>query len=245
MDRTKVFAAYLPQFHETEENNLFWGKGFTDWEAVKKAVPQYIGHKQPVLPQNKYFYDLSDYKVIENQAKLAKKYGIDGFSIYHYWFENGKQVLQKPAELLLEHREIDITYFFSWDNSSWIRSWSNIKGNPWAPAFDQGKEKQDSPYLLKLEYGDEIEWRKHFYYLLPFFRDERYVKIEGKPVFLFFSSKNSSTLKQMERCWKQLAVENGLNGLYLIAKKSPFVDRHIFDATFIYQPLALMNKKLD
>lgn len=243
MKKTKVFAAYLPQFHEIEENNLFWGKGFTDWEGVKKATPQYKGHRQPILPQNKFFYDLSDYRIIQNQAKLAKEYGIDGFCIYHYWFKNGKQVLQKPAELILEHKEIEITYFFSWDNGSWVRSWSNISGNSWAPKFDQKKDKEESPYLLELDYGDEKEWKKHFYYLLPFFRDKRYAKIDEKPIFVFFSDKNPKILQQMEKCWKQLAVENGLNGLYLIVQKAPFIDKHIFDATFIYQPLAQWNKK--
>lgn len=243
MKKTKVFAAYLPQFHEIEENNSFWGKGFTDWEGVKKATPQYKGHMQPILPQNRYFYDLSDYRVIDRQAKQAKKYGIDGFCIYHYWFKDGKQVLHKPAELILEHKEIEVTYFFSWDNCSWVRSWSNISGNSWAPKFEQKKDKKESSYLLELDYGDEEEWRKHFYYLLPFFKDKRYARIDGKPIFVFFSGKQQEILKQIERCWKKLAVENGLNGLFLIVQKRPFIDKHIFDAAFIYQPLAQWKVK--
>lgn len=243
MKNTKVFAAYLPQFHEIEENNLFWGKGFTDWEGVKKAVPQYTGHRQPLLPQGRCYYDLSDYRVIENQAESAKRYGVDGFCIYHYWFKNGKQVLQKPAELILEHKEIDISFFFSWDNNSWIRSWSNISGNPWAPGFDNERGRNESPYLLELNYGDEKEWTKHFYYLLPFFQDARYEKIDEKPVFVFFSDRNPEVLQRMEKCWKKLAVESGFKGLYLIVQKAAFLDKHIFDATFIYQPVAQWNRK--
>ena len=131
--KPEIFAAYLPQYHETEENNMFWGKGFTDWVGVKAAKPQFDGHIQPRVPLNNNYYDLSDYKVIHAQAQLAKKYGIDGFNIYHYWFDKSHPVLFKPAQNILEHKDIDIKFFFTWDNHSWIRSWSNIRGNAWAP----------------------------------------------------------------------------------------------------------------
>ena len=95
--KTKVFAAYLPQYHETEDNNKFWGLGYTDWVGVRNAKPQFDGHKQPRVPLNENYYDLTNYESIIWQANLAKEYGIDGFNIYHYWFKDGKQELQKPA----------------------------------------------------------------------------------------------------------------------------------------------------
>lgn len=235
MKKTKVFAAYLPQYHEIEENNKFWGKGFTDWKGVKEAKAQFSGHNQPRIPLKHNYYDLSDYNIIKWQAELAKKYGITGFNIYHYWFENGHKVLEKPAESLLEHPEINIEYFFSWDNTSWIRSWSNIVGNTWAPKYDK-EEQEQSPYLLKLDYGGENEWAKHFEYLLPFFKDKRYLKMDGRPVFALMRNSNEEILKNMRTLWNKLAIENGLNGVYLITGCKVFLNKKTLDGQFLYEP---------
>lgn len=242
MKKTKVFAAYLPQFHEIEENNRFWGKGFTDWDGVKKATAHIRGQLQPRVPLKNNYYDLSDVNVLKWQAKLAKKYGIDGFNIYHYWFENGHKVLEKPAENLLSHPEINIQFFFSWDNTSWIRSWSNISGNAWAPIYD-GNSKNKSPYLLKLDYGDEREWKRHFDYLLPFFKDERYFKINGKPVFAFMKETDDTILKEIQYKWNKYAVDNGFSGMYLIAGNRAFSNKIILDSRFIYQPVAIWKNR--
>ena len=228
-------AAYLPQYHETEENNLFWGEGFTDWIGVKNAKPQFPGHNQPKRPLNGYYYDLSDWKVIQWQADLAKEYGIDGFNIYHYWFKDGKTTLQTPAELLLNHKEIEIEYFFSWDNCSWKRSWSNIPGNDWSPEADKNI-KGDKECLLEMQYGSEKDWEKHFNYLLPFFKDDRYFKINNKPVFAFMTSNDKKSLTKMGKYWKKLAIQNGFDDLLLISKKDQFINKHIFDRQFLYQP---------
>lgn len=109
--KTKIIAMYLPQYHETEDNNRWWGQGFTDWTSVKTSEPLFEGHRQPRVPQNANYYDLSEVENIKWQAKLAKKYGVYGFGIYHYWFSTEKQTLTKPAELLLEHKEIDMPFF--------------------------------------------------------------------------------------------------------------------------------------
>ena len=161
MVKTKIIAAYLPQFHETKENNEFWGEGFTDWVGVKKAKPQFRGHIQPKVPLDNKYYDLLDVNTIKWQTTLANKYGVDGFNIYHYWFKNGKKMLNKPAELILENKDINIKFFFSWDNCSWVRSWSSIQGNNWTPENNNGKKQ----CLLELDYGDEKQWEKHFNYL--------------------------------------------------------------------------------
>jgi len=104
----KVLCFYLPQFHETIENSQWWGEGYTEWTAVKNAKPYFKGHVQPKVPFNENYYDLSDpsAKTWEWQSKLARKCGIGGFVIYHYWFA-GRKMLERPVEILLEHPEID------------------------------------------------------------------------------------------------------------------------------------------
>lgn len=237
MYKTKIFAAYLPQYHETEENNKFWGKGFTDWVTVKKAEALFEGHNQPRKPLNENYYDLSNPYSIKEQVRLAKQFGVDGFNIYHYWFKNGHVVLQKPAELILENKDIEIEFFFSWDNSSWKRSWSNVQGNDWAPRFElQGEDKEKSTYLLELDYGGQEQWREHFNYLLPYFKDSRYLKIDNAPVFMFFSNIDIKKIQKMGECWKEWAKENGFNGLYLVTQKGPFFRHKVFNAEFYYQP---------
>jgi hypothetical protein len=236
MKKTKIFAAYLPQYHEIPENNEFWGDGFTDWVGVKNAKPQYEGHIQPKIPLNNNFYDLSDVNVLKWQAELAKKYNIDGFNIYHYWFKDGHKVLEKPAENLLSHPEIDINYFFSWDNTSWVRSWSNIIGNAWAPSFD-GEKKPEKKVLLELDYGDESAWKQHFDYLLPFFKDERYLKINNKPVFALMRTADDDILKKMQEYWNRLAQQNGFAGVFLITGVKRFMNHCILDSQFVYQPI--------
>ena len=236
--RTKIFAAYLPQYHETEDNNRFWGEGFTDWVGVKKATPQFEGHYQPRVPLGKKYYDLLDVDTIRSQADMAIRYGIDGFNIYHYWFKDGKQELERPAELLIENKDIQILFFFTWDNSAWRRTWGNVRGNDWAPAFDQNvKVDAQGATLVPFDYGDETQWRKHFEYLLPFFKDERYFKINDKPVFMFINSNSEvETLKKMGESWDKLARENGFSGMYLATKKKNFFSEKVFDDEFFYEP---------
>lgn len=242
MNKTKVFAAYLPQYHEIPENNLFWGEGFTDWVGVKNATPQFEGHRQPRIPLNSNYYDLSDYKNILWQANLANQYGVDGFSIYHYWFKGGKVVLDTPAKLILNHPEINISFFFNWDNNSWIRSWSNIVGNAWAPKYDGSNSNKDTEYLLKHEYGEEKDWKQHFEWLLPFFKDKRYYKIDGKPVFIMFRVDDKNTMTMMHQYWNNLATKYNLPGIYMISGVGPFRNRHCLDAQFKYQPLGIWDK---
>ena len=118
----KKFAYYLPQFHEIEENNRWWGKGFTEWVNVKKAQPLFKGHKQPIIPLNKNYYNLENPNILVWQANLAKKYGVDGFIFYNYYF-CGKKLLEKPAKILLKNNNIPMKFFFCWANHSWFRSW--------------------------------------------------------------------------------------------------------------------------
>lgn len=234
----KIVAMYLPQFHRTPENDKWWGEGFTDWVSCRKAEPLFEGHQQPKLPLNEYYYDLSKYESIKWQADIARRYGVDGWAIYHYWFKDGKKVLNKPAEIILENKEIDMPFCFAWDNTSWIRTWSKVEGMSWGAKTDTetSTENTDNGVLLELDYGREEAWEQHFNYLLPFFLDDRYIKIDGRPVFIFFTNNNKSTLIEMCRYWNQLAKAKGFSGVYLITRQTPFNRNCLFDATIKYEP---------
>ena len=134
MKDVKVVAMYLPQFHRTDENDKWWGEGFTDWVAVKEAEPVFEGHIQPRVPLNENYYNLMDREVMQWQAELAKKYNVYGFCFYHYWFKKGQKLLEKPAENLLNWKDIDMKFCFSWANVTWARTWSKITSkNEWSP----------------------------------------------------------------------------------------------------------------
>ena len=239
MKDTKIIANYLPQYHEIPENNMWWGKGYTDWNATKKATPLFKGHIQPKVPEDENYYDLSNIENIRWQAELAREYGVYGFGIYHYWFSSDLKLLQKPAELILGDKSIDINYMFIWDNASWKRTWSNVKGgNDWAPLYeDKNQTNSGNGLLAELIYGDESEWKKHFDYLLPFFLDSRYIRTEeGKPLFMFFNmDKDMDVLIKMTSYWNQLAVEAGLPGL-AFAGKTNYHKISIFDYEVDYEP---------
>lgn len=196
----KLIAFYLPQFHEIEENNQWWGKGFTEWHNVKKAKPLFKGHNQPRVPLNKNYYDLSETNSLEQQQRLLEKYNIYGLCFYHYWFKDGKKLLEKPAELLLQNANINMNFCFSWANEPWTRTWDGKSGE----------------IIMPQEYGAEKEWQAHFEYLLPFFKDKRYIKVEGKPVFLLYKSSDIPQLEKKLAFWQLLAKKNGLPGVYLI-----------------------------
>lgn len=195
---TKVIAFYLPQYHEIEENNRWWGKGFTEWTNVKSAKPQYNGHYQPKIPLNKNYYNLLNCETLQWQAELAKKYSVDGFCIYHYWFE-GKKILEKPIDLLLEHKEIDMPFCLSWANGTWSRTWTGEK-----------------EILIEQTYGGKKDWEEHFNYLLLFFQDSRYIKINGKPVLLLYKAYEIENCSEMIRYWDCRMKEYGFPGIYII-----------------------------
>ena len=218
----KILCFYLPQFHETNENSEWWGEGYTEWTAVKNAKPYYKGHRQPQVPLDENYYDLSDptARTWKWQSKLAKEYGIEGFVIYHYWFA-GRKMLEKPAEILLEHSEIPIKYSFCWDNNEWKRTW-----------YSEVPE-----VLIPQDYGDEKIWEKHFNDLMPYFKDDRYIKVDNKPLFHVFASRKVECLEQMKTCWDELARESGFDGIYLVG--GDLVDRKYqscLDAYYNFEP---------
>jgi len=201
----KIIAFYLPQFHEIPENNEWWGDGFTEWTNVKTSEPTFKGQYQPRIPLNKNYYNLTDIKTLEWQAKLAKEYGVYGFCYYHYWF-NGELLLNKPAEIMLKNKTVDIPFCFSWANHTWSRNWAN----------------KEDVILKEQTYGDEQDWRKHFFYLLDFFKDERYIKVDGKPMMILYNPLGVTEFPEMMRLWQRLARENGLPGISFIHQQNQF-----------------------
>ena len=197
----KIIPLYLPQFHTIPENDEWWGKGFTEWVNVRDAKPLFEGHNQPRVPLNNNYYDLSDIETLKWQCRIAKEYGIYGFCMYHYWF-NGHLLLEKPMEMLLAHPEIDIKYCISWANHDWTDAWKASNRQP--------------KVLIAHNFDDEKDWVDHFNYLLPFFKDPRYMTENNKPLMVIYIPNIIRKLKKMLDVWSQMARDNGFDGLTFI-----------------------------
>lgn len=227
MDRKKVIAFYLPQYHTIPENDASYGKGFTEWTNVKKASPLFKNHNQPRVPEKNNYYNLLDTEVMIGQAELAKKYGIYGFCYYHYWFKNGKKLLEKPLEAMLKDKRVDIPFMLCWANENWTRKWDG--GN--------------NEIIVEQDYGDYEDLKKHIDYLCDFFRDERYIKIDGKPVFVIYKPEIIPNIKKVIGFIRKRVKENGFSGIVIMSqypdyffacKKSDLLDYHIqFEPKFI------------
>lgn len=201
--KARVIAYYLPQFHPIPENDKFWGKGFTEWTNVAKAKPLFKGHYQPRIPADLGFYDLRLPEVREQQAQMAREVGIEGFCYWHYWFGNGKRLLQRPFNEVLQSGKPDFPFCLAWANHSWKTStWEN-----------GGKDRM----IVEQRYLGEEDYTLHFQEVLPAFRDKRYITIEGKPLFAIFDPYNFRDVSNFIKAWQRLAKENGLKGIYFIA----------------------------
>lgn len=198
----KIIAFYLPQYHSIPENDEWWGRGFTDWWNVKNAKPLYRDHFQPHIPINSFYYDLGNIETIIEQSNLAFSYGIDGFCYYHYWF-NGKLLLEKPFNSVMESDKVNLPFCLCWANENWTRRWD-------------GKERE---ILIAQDY-QLYDHKAHFNWLLRPFSDKRYITVEGKPLFLIYFPSAIKNIATIVDDWKRMAKKNGLNGLYICAVHS-------------------------
>lgn len=165
----KALAFYLPQFHRCDDNDLWWGEGFTEWSNTRNAKPRFGHHYQPREPHDDIgYYDLADANTLRHQAEIAKAHGIYGFCFYHYWF-SGRRVLEKPLDLLISHPDIDLPFCICWANENWTRTWDGL----------------DSEILLKQEYSIEDQ-QKFIVDLEKYLLDPRYIRINGRPVVLVY-----------------------------------------------------------
>jgi lipopolysaccharide biosynthesis protein len=218
----KPIAIHLPQFHPIPENDAWWGKGFTEWSNVTKAKPRFPDHYQPHLPADLGFYDLRLEESRLAQEALAKAYGIYGFCYYHYWF-NGKRILHEPVDRKLKNPKEDFPFMLCWANENWTRNWDG----------------QFTDVLLEQNYSFEDDV-KHIQHLIPYFKDERYIKVDGKPVFAVYRTNLFPDIKKTAEIWRDEARKAGIGELYLVRVESfgNVLDPSEigFDASFEFQP---------
>lgn len=201
--RARIIANYLPQFHPIPENDKYWGPGFTEWINVVKARPFFKGHYQPKIPADLGFYDLRLPEIREQQAKLAREAGVEGFCYWHYWFGNGKELLQRPFNEVLASGKPDFPFCLCWANHDWsTRSWKNGKGK--------------NITIQKQLYLGEDDYTLHFYNELPAFKDHRYITIDGKPLFVIYDPYHFPDVSNFIKVWRKLADKEGLKGIYFV-----------------------------
>ena len=218
-----MIAFYLPQYHPIPENDAWWGEGFTDWRNVVKARPRFRRHYQPHVPSELGLYDLRDPDVRERQAALARDHGISAFCYFHYWFV-GRRLLGHPLDQVLARRRPDLPFCLCWANENWTRVWD-------------GRNDQ---VLIAQDYSEEDD-RAHMRWLAEVFRDERYFRVDDKPLFLVYRARDLPDPGRTTQVWRQEARAHGAGELFL-ARVESFDDERDdprelgFDAAVEFQP---------
>ena len=202
--KARALAFYLPQYFPIEENDQWWGPGFTEWTNAARARRLFPGHLQPTLPGDLGFYDLRVPETRQAQADLARSYGVEAFVYWHYWFGGGDRILDRPFREVLEIGEPDLGFALAWANQTWTGIWH--------AAADRVLKQQTYP-------GPEDD-RAHFDAILPAFRDERYVRVGGRPLFYVFRPEELPDPAAFVDRWQGMARDAGLEGLYLVAEAS-------------------------
>ena len=205
----RAVAFYLPQFHPIPENDEWWGPGFTEWTNVAKARPLYPGHRQPTLPADLGFYDLRLPEAREAQSALAARYGVEAFCYWHYWFGRGRRVLERPFAEVLAGKGPSVSFCLGWANQTWTGIWHG--------AADR--------VLLEQTYPGKEDDQAHFDVVVEAFRDERYVRVDGRPVFYVFRPEELPHPAAFVDRWQAMARAAGLDGLYLVAESSDLLGR--------------------
>jgi hypothetical protein len=198
----RLIAYYLPQFYPIPENDQWWGHGFTDWDSVRNAKPLFQGHLQPRIPGELGYYDLRNPEIRLQQADLAASAGIEGFCYWHYWFGNGKRLLHKIFDEVLESGQPEMPFCLAWANHSWYKN-----------KFSDSRSMQ---LLIKQEYRDTADFADHFRVVLKAFQDPRYIRIDQKPIFVIYRPFELPEPKRFIDLWQKWAVEAGLPGIHFI-----------------------------
>lgn len=200
----RAIAFYLPQFHPVAENDEWWGTGFTEWTNTARARPIFPGHRQPDLPADLGFYDLRVPEVREAQSDLAQRYGVAAFAYWHYWFGAGRRILERPLDEVLALGEPSVPFCLAWANQSWTGIWHG--------AADR--------ILLEQTYPGPEDDAAHFAAIVGAFRDERYLRVDDRPVFYVFRPEDLPDAAAFVDRWQHMARRAGLPGLYLVSEVS-------------------------
>ncbi len=203
-NKVRVISLYLPQYHPTPNNDKWWGKGFTEWTNVGKAKPLFKGHYQPRVPADLGYYDLRLPEVREAQAEMAREAGVEGFCYYHYWFGDGWEELDYPFKEVVRTGKPDFPFCLCWANESWHSKFWNIDGTV------------QKKMLVEQRYPGDEDIKNHFMSLLPAFKDKRYIRVDGRLLFMVYMPLELPDASHFMSMWNKLAAENGLEGFYFI-----------------------------
>jgi len=199
---TRLIAYYLPQYHPIRENDQWWEKGFTEWTNVTKARPLFKGHWQPRFPADLGYYDLRVPEVRSSQAEMAREYGIEAFCYYHYWFGNGKRLLETPFNEVLKSGSPYFPFCLCWANETWKGVW-----------FGASKGKT----LIEQTYPGRADYEEHFESLRPAFEDRRYLSVDDKPFFQVYMPGSLPDLAEFTDTFRNKAEKCGYKGIFLVA----------------------------
>ena len=223
-----VTAFYLPQYYPIPENDRFWGKGFTEWTNVTAAKPLFPGHEQPNLPADLGFYDLRVPETRQQQADLAKKFKIDAFCYWHYWFGGNKVVLERPLTEVINSGKPDYPFCLAWANQSWTGIWHGL----------------ENEIIFEQKYPGFGDYEEHFYYCLNAFKDKRYLTYKGRPVFVVYAPMQLPDPKVFTDYWNELARKEGFPGMYFIgiSYHGWKMNDYGFDGKTVHEPSNIIMK---